>query len=136
MQSQLALFAVALTTIVALDVFWLGLLMRRFYRRRFAPIARMSAGVMAPIWSAAALVYVLLALGIIWFAVPNPPAPVAVAAARGAVLGGVIYGFYNLTNHATLDGWSPDVTIVDTLWGTVLCAAATVAASIADTSIH
>jgi uncharacterized membrane protein len=42
------------------------------------------------------------------------------AAFKGAVLGLVAYGAYDLTNLATLNGWSFKVTIIDLLWGTVL----------------
>jgi uncharacterized membrane protein len=132
MARYLALFAVALITVLALDALWLGVLMRRFYRTRFAPIARMSGGAMAPIWPAAAGVYVLLSVGIVAFALPQAAGAVAPAAAWGALLGGVIYGFYNLTNHATLAGWSAAVTLVDICWGTGLCAAVTTVVAIAD----
>ena len=36
---------------------------------------------------------------------------------NGFVFGFVAYGTYNLTNMATLTGWSVNVVIVDMLWG-------------------
>jgi uncharacterized membrane protein len=132
MARYLALFAVALVTVLALDALWLGVLMRRFYSTRFAPIGRMSGGAMAPIWPAAAGVYVLLSIGIVAFALPPAAGAVSSAAAWGALLGGVIYGFYNLTNHATLVGWSPAITVVDICWGTALCAAVTMVVTMAE----
>lgn len=132
MARYLALFGVALVTVLALDALWLGVLMRRFYSRRFAAIGRMSGGSMAPIWPAAAAVYVLLAVGIVAFALPLAAGAVAPAAAWGALLGGVIYGFYNLTNHATLAGWSPAITVVDIAWGIGLCAAVTTVVTMAE----
>jgi uncharacterized membrane protein len=132
MTRSLALFVVALATVVSLDALWLGLLMRRFYSRRFAPIGRMSGGSMAPIWPAAVLVYVLLSIGIVAFALPQANGVVALGAAWGALLGGVIYGFYNLTNHATLAGWSPAITVVDISWGIGLCAAVTIVVTMAE----
>ena len=132
MARDFALFLVALTTVVALDVLWLGLLMRRFYSTRFAPIGRMSDGAMAPIWPAAALVYVLLSIGIVAFALPHAAGTIWLGAAWGALLGGVIYGFYNLTNHATLAGWSPAITVVDIAWGIGLCAAVTSVVTMAE----
>ncbi|MGH9200042.1 MAG: DUF2177 family protein [Vicinamibacterales bacterium] len=131
MGRTLAQFAVALTAVVVLDAVWLGLLMRNFYRTQFAPIARMSGGVLAPVWPAAAAVYVLLALGVVAFAVPIGH-DVATAALRGGLLGLVIYGVYDLTNHATLKNWSGAVTVVDITWGAVLCALVTVVTTIAD----
>ncbi len=124
MTQTAALFTVALATVVALDALWLGLIMRRFYSTRFSPIARMSGGSMAPIWPAAAMVYVLLAVGVVAFALPRAEGLVSSAATWGALLGIVIYGVYNLTNHATLANWPQAVTAVDIAWGATLCAAA------------
>ena len=132
MTRHLTLFLVALVTVVALDALWLGLLMRRFYSTRFAAIGRMSGGSMAPIWPAAALVYVLLSIGIVAFALPQAAGTLSLGAAWGALLGGVIYGFYNLTNHATLAGWSPAITMVDIAWGIGLCAAVTIVVTMAE----
>lgn len=132
MSRHLALFVVALMTVLALDALWLGVLMRRFYSTRFAAIARMSGGSMAPIWPAAAGVYVLLSVGIVAFALPHAAGELAPAAAWGALLGGVIYGFYNLTNHATLAGWSPAITLVDIGWGMGLSAAGTTVVTMAE----
>ena len=127
-----ALLLVALATVLVLDAVWLGLLMRRFYSSRFAPIARMSGGSMAPIWPAAALVYVLLAVGVVAFALPRANGLVTAAALWGALFGIVIYGFYNLTNHATLAKWPPAVTVVDMAWGSALCAATAVTVTLVD----
>ena len=38
----------------------------------------------------------------------------------GALFGLVAYGTYDLTNAATLKGWSLTVTVVDMLWGSLL----------------
>lgn len=38
----------------------------------------------------------------------------------GALLGFVMYAFYDLTNLATLKDYSWSLTLVDTLWGTLL----------------
>jgi uncharacterized membrane protein len=135
MAHTLVCWVIALATIVALDAVWLGLLMRRFYSTRFAPIARMSGGSMAPVWPAAAAVYVLLAAGIVAFAVPRAEGLVSAAAMWGALFGVVTYGVYDLTNHATLARWSPAVTIVDIAWGATLCGTVSVVAVIAESWI-
>jgi uncharacterized membrane protein len=35
-----------------------------------------------------------------------------------------MYGLYDLTNMATLKGWTYTMLVKDTTWGTFLCAAA------------
>ena len=41
---------------------------------------------------------------------------------NGFVLGVIAYGTYNLTNMATLEGWSAKVVIIDMIWGGFLTA--------------
>ena len=36
------------------------------------------------------------------------------------ILGFSIYGIYELTNYATIPGWSMELVIIDTLWGGIL----------------
>jgi uncharacterized membrane protein len=44
------------------------------------------------------------------------------AALLGALFGLVAYGTYDLSNLATLKGWSIEVTLVDMVWGSLLSA--------------
>jgi uncharacterized membrane protein len=88
--------------------------------------------VLAPIWPAAALVYVLLALGVVAFVLPRAAGLVSAGAMWGALLGLVIYGLYNLTNYSTLARWPLAMTIVDIAWGAFACAAAAAAVTMAD----
>lgn len=46
------------------------------------------------------------------------------AALRGALLGALAYGFYDVTNYATLSRWTLEMTLGDILWGTMLMSAA------------
>lgn len=67
--------------------------------------------------------YVLYAVGVVVLVVL--PAlehehPLGRAILYGALLGLVAYGTYDLTNQATLRGWSSVVTLVDMTWGAFL----------------
>ena len=68
----------------------------------------------------ALLVYVLIPLAVAYFAIV-PSKTQAEAATRGALLGTSMYGLYDLTNLASLKGWTTAMAVTDTLWGTVLC---------------
>jgi len=116
-------FGIALLTLVILDGLWLGLVMKDFYRRNLAPIARMKGDSLDPIWPAAALVYPVIALGITVFVLGRAKSPTE-ALLYGALFGALTYAVYDLTNHATLREWTTTMTVVDILWGTVSCAAA------------
>lgn len=74
----------------------------------------------------AAVVYLLLAFAIVYVAV-LPARSMNEAIMRGALTGGVMYGFYDATNYATLSRWTLGMALTDTLWGT-LCGAAAAAA--------
>lgn len=109
----------AVVTIVVLDGLWLGVVMGSFYRTALGPIARTAAdGSLAPIWAAAAPVYVLLALGQYLFVMPRvPPGAYGEALMWGALFGLIVYGVYDFTNWSTLRGYSPTLAFVDIGWG-------------------
>ena len=44
------------------------------------------------------------------------------AVIKSAVIGFLLYAFYDLTNYATLRGWTLGMTVIDVTWGTLLCA--------------
>ncbi len=70
----------------------------------------------------AALFYLGYVAGVLWFvsipALRNDD-PLA-ALLGGAALGLMAYGTYEFTNYATLQDWSAQQVMVDTLWGGVL----------------
>ena len=115
-------FGIALVSFMLLDALWLGFLMNGFYKQQLAPLARMSDGNMTPIWPAAAVVYLCLALGVTMLVVARARSPLE-ALALGALLGLVIYGVYDFTNYATLRDWPLALVLVDVTWGAVLCGA-------------
>lgn len=74
-----------------------------------------------PNWGAAIIFYLIFIAGLVIF-VTFQESSTAQAAIRGAVFGFVCYATYDLTNHATLEGWPITVTVVDLCWGALLCA--------------
>jgi uncharacterized membrane protein len=110
----------AFVALIVLDGIWLGILMKAFYREALGPIARLADGAIAPIWSAALLVYVALAIGIATFVLPRANS-VASAVAFGALFGLITYGVYDLTNYSTLAAWPLRVTLADMAWGALSC---------------
>jgi uncharacterized membrane protein len=101
----------------AMDLLWLGVVAKDFYRRHLGYL-------MAPQinWAAAILFYLLFLGGLVFFAVKpgfEAGSPVR-ALACGALFGFLAYATYDLTNLATIRSWPPVVAVVDMLWGTVL----------------
>ena len=123
MGHTLKLAAIGAIAFMVLDGVWLGLLMKHFYREQLAPIVRLANGGMAPNWTAAFVVYMLLGTGIALFVIPRA-STVLSAAAFGALFGLVVYGVYDFTNYATLRQWPFALTVVDVAWGVAASAAA------------
>lgn len=122
------LIAYGLTTVVflALDAIWLGTMVGAFYRPRMAGML-----LDRPRIDAAVVFYALYIAGVIVFAV-QPSLETGGwkrALALGAMLGLVAYGTYDLTNLATLRGWSVAVTALDLVWGAFVTGVAAAVAS-------
>ena len=79
-----------------------------------------------PVLWAAALFYVLYGIGLTFLVVRPAVSADSVFTAlwTGALFGLVAYGTYDLTNQATLKGWSLTVTVVDMAWGATISAGA------------
>ncbi len=113
-----------LATFCVLDFLWLGVVAKPLYQAEVGSLM-----LERPNFAAAAVLYVLLAAGLVYFAViPGVDAgSFWRAVARGALLGLVVYGVYDLTNLAVLKGWTVAVTAADVAWGIVVCGASTAA---------
>jgi uncharacterized membrane protein len=111
------LYLITLAVFFVVDMVWLGVVAKEFYRRHLGHLMASEVG-----WPAAILFYLLFIAGLLVFAVR--PALAAGAPSRallwGAFLGLVSYATYDLTNLATLKDWPIVVTVVDLVWGTVL----------------
>ncbi|MCC6138203.1 MAG: DUF2177 family protein [Bdellovibrionaceae bacterium] len=130
MPMDLKLYATCFVSIIVIDFVWIGLVMKNFYVEQLKPIGRISAEGFSPVlWSAIA-VYIVLSIAIVHFALPkiSQDASWAYTFGTGAVLGFVIYGTYDFTNHATLKDWTLAMTFVDIAWGSLLCGVVTLIA--------
>ena len=64
----------------------------------------------------ALLIYLLLPFAIYIWAIKNQTS-IQSAMVQGALVGGILYGFYDLTNYATFTKWTLEMTLTDILWG-------------------
>lgn len=103
-------------TMGALDAGWLTL--RNSYHQSLFKAVQGSA--LQVRWMPALLIYVLMPSALYLWAFGTT---VQEAATKGALVGFILYAFYDLTNYATLQGWTLEMTITDVLWGVLVCAA-------------
>jgi len=118
------LYVIALPVFFAVDMVWLGLVAKGFYRQQIGSLMRSPVN-----WPAAVVFYLLFILGLVVFVIG--PAMDRDSWLRalgyGALFGLITYATYDLTNLATLKGWPVTVTLVDLAWGAVLAATVSVA---------
>ena len=118
MKRMLFAYAGTLLAFLVLDGLWLGVLMARTYRSLLGSLM-----LDRPLLAPAAVFYLLYVLGCVVFVV-LPATSWQRAAGMGALLGLVAYGTYDLTNWATLKGWSAQLALMDMAWGAVASAVA------------
>ena len=115
----LRLFGVAVVTFFVIDMLWLGVVARSFYRAQMGHLLRANVN-----WAAAIVFYLVFVFGIVvlvvWPAIQRQS--LGHALVLGALFGLVTYAAYDLTNLATLEGFPFKVALVDLVWGMVLCA--------------
>lgn len=119
-------YGAALVVIGVLDALWLGVLAKDFYRAEMAAVAAADVR-----WPPALLFYLAYPAGLLALALWPLPATLPLAVGRAALVGLVAYGTYDLSNMATLKGWSWGLALTDTVWGIFLSAAAGGAAYLA-----
>jgi uncharacterized membrane protein len=116
----LILYACTALAMLPLDILWLGTVGRTFYRDQLGGLL-----LDRPAWGPAAAFYLLYAVGVVVFAL----APALrdgswqTALVYGALFGFFAYATYDLSNLATLRGFTTALALVDVAWGTVLTAA-------------
>lgn len=119
----LKLFLIALPVFFAIDMVWLGLVAKNFYRDQIGFLMTPTIN-----WVAAIIFYLIFIAGLVLFVI-SPAVEKGSwmhAVIFGALFGFITYATYDMTNLATLKDWPLTVTIVDMLWGAVLAASVSV----------
>ncbi|MSU54795.1 MAG: DUF2177 family protein [Candidatus Staskawiczbacteria bacterium] len=113
------LFAIALPVFFAIDMVWLGLVAKDFYRAQIGTLMKSDVN-----WTAAIIFYLIFITGLVVFVISPAVEKGSWAHALlfGALFGFVCYATYDLTNLAVAKDWPLLVTIVDLAWGAVLAA--------------
>ena len=128
----LKLYAVAFTSFMVIDLLWLGVIARSFYRSQLGHLMRANVN-----WPAAVAFYLVFVLGIVllvvWPAMERES--LGQALLLGALFGLVTYAAYDLTNLATLEGFPLRMVVVDMIWGTALCTGISAITYLASTRI-
>lgn len=114
-------FLITLFVFLLVDIPMITMINSAMYQDQFKRINNIEMITSSRTWVSAAIAYFLLAIGVYVFGIRNR------SVSQGALVGLVIYGVYNTTNLATIHNWGIKESIVDTVWGSALCAFVTFA---------
>jgi uncharacterized membrane protein len=113
----LKLYFATLAVFFAVDMIWLGLIARTFYKKHLGFL-------MAPEvnWYAAIIFYFIFIAGILVFVVVPGirDNDLTMTLLKAAFFGLITYATYDMTNLATVKNWPLLITVVDLVWGMVL----------------
>jgi uncharacterized membrane protein len=125
---MIAAYFVTLLVFAGIDFIWLGFVASGYYRSQIGHL--LADPINLP---AAAAFYLIYVVGIMLFAVQPAVAAGGVSGGvvrafmQGALFGFFCYATYDLTNLATLKGWSLPLSLLDMAWGALLTGIASAA---------
>ena len=113
---KLLILATLISALIFLiiDVIWLSFSVKSFYRPNIGHLL-----LETPVMWAAILFYLIYVIGLA-VVIIEPSLDYQNTQKfliKAFMFGLVAYGTYNLTNMATIKGWSPNVVFVDMIWG-------------------
>ncbi len=113
------LYLIALSVFFVIDMIWLGLIAKNFYRSQIGSLMKTDVN-----WIAASIFYLIFIFGLVVFVISPAveKGSLVHALMYGGLFGFVSYATYDLTNLAVAKDWPLLVTIVDLVWGAVLAA--------------
>ena len=114
MRESIITFLSVTTIFLLIDIIWLSQSFNYIYQPNIGELLRENIIIFPAI-----LFYIIYPLGAtILVALPSLEKVLSKTIfINGFVLGVIAYGTYNLTNMATLEGWSAKVVIIDMIWG-------------------
>ncbi len=118
------LYLIALPVFFVIDMIWLGLIAKDFYRNQIGFLMKNDIN-----WPAAISFYLLFIVGLVVFVI-TPAIEKGSwmhALIFGALFGCITYATYDLTNLATLKDWPLLMTMIDLVWGAVLASSVSLA---------
>ncbi len=113
----LLVFIITTVIFAAIDLIWLGFIAKNLYQQKLGFIMADMIN-----WIAALIFYIMYIGGMLYFVIfPSlNNGNWQTALLKGAILGVLCYGTYDLTNMATLRNWPSEIVIIDILWGAFL----------------
>jgi uncharacterized membrane protein len=115
----LSLYGLSLLVMLPLDILWLSTAGATLYKKEIGSLL-----LEKPALGPAAVFYLLYSVGVVVFAISPAYRDGSwnTALVYGALFGLLSYATYDLSNLATLRGYTMTIALIDITWGTVLTA--------------
>jgi len=113
--------SVLTASLLGIDFVWLWLR----YEHHMKIFETIQKSKMKVRYAPAFLLYIVLAIALYVWAVKDSKS-LQQTMLQAALVGFCMYAFYDLTNYATLNGWTLEFALTDISWGITLCTLASV----------
>ncbi|KXS49927.1 Uncharacterized membrane protein [Halanaerobium congolense] len=111
-------YLIAIVVFFSVDLVWLGAVAKNLYREQLGFLLKDNFNM-----TAAAVFYIFYIAGLLFFVI-NRAVELSswqYALGVGAFFGFITYATYDMTNLATIKDWPVMITVIDIIWGSVLC---------------
>ena len=118
MINYLKAYIISFLIFFLIDLVWLGVVAKNLYRNQLGFIMKENFNM-----PAALLFYMFFVIGLLFFVINRA---VFIESWQYALFAGMFFGMityatYDMTNLATIKNWPVIITIIDIVWGSVLC---------------
>ncbi len=115
MLKYIYLYGITFGIFLIVDLIWLNFIAKNLYQKEIGTLLLKSPNLLPAFLFYALFIIALLVLVLIPGIQSNSLTKTLLL---GAVFGFITYATYDLTNLATLQGWSIKMTVIDLIWGT------------------
>ncbi|MDZ7671935.1 MAG: DUF2177 family protein [Halanaerobiales bacterium] len=118
MYSYFKVYILAFLVFILIDSIWLGSIAKKLYRKQIGFLMKENFDM-----KVALIFYLVFIVGLLFFVLNNA---IINQSWQYALFAGMFYGFityatYDITNLATIKDWPVFLTVIDIIWGSVLC---------------
>ncbi|MGM0446002.1 MAG: DUF2177 family protein [Bacillota bacterium] len=123
MYSYFKVYILAFLVFIIIDSIWLGLITKKLYRKQIGFLLKENFDM-----KVALVFYLVFIVGLVFFVLNNA---IINQSWQYALFAGMFYGFityatYDITNLATIKDWPVMLTVIDIIWGSLLCGATSI----------
>jgi uncharacterized membrane protein len=115
-------FFLSSLVLLGLDHLWIAYLAKPAYFKAYGHVLRLAQGQLQPMWWAVVVVYLALIGGLNFFVFSDRLGSNFSIISQAFIFGIVVYAVYDFTCLALFKNWPLMMSIIDTLWGGLLCA--------------